>query len=79
MTVFDTPGDKSVFLAITAATSLAFFAMVGFEDAVNMAEETDDPVSIFPRMMLTGLGITGVIYVLVAIFSVRPGAGRRAR
>ena len=28
---------------ITAATSLAFFAMVGFEDAVNMAEETTDP------------------------------------
>ena len=70
VTVFDTSGDKSVFLAITAATSLAFFAMVGFEDAVNMAEETHDPVRNFPTMMLTGLGITGVIYVLVAIFSV---------
>ena len=70
VTVFDTSGDKSVFLAITAATSLAFFAMVGFEDAVNMAEETQDPVRNFPTMMLTGIGITGVIYVLVAIFSV---------
>ena len=38
-----------------AATSLAFFAMVGFEDSVNMAEETKDPVRIFPKMMLTGL------------------------
>ena len=44
--------------------------MVGFEDAVNMAEETKDPVRNFPRMMLTGLGISGVIYVLVAIFAV---------
>ncbi|GAA4403668.1 APC family permease [Ornithinibacter aureus] len=70
VTVFDTGGDKSVFLAITAATSLAFFAMVGFEDAVNMAEETHDPVRNFPKIMLTGLGITGLIYVLVAIFSV---------
>ncbi len=70
VTVFDTAGDKSVFLAITAATSLAFFAMVGFEDAVNMAEETHDPVRNFPKMMLTGLGITELIYVLVAIFSV---------
>ena len=35
-----------------------------------MAEETKDPVRNFPRMMLTGLGITGVIYVLVAIFAV---------
>jgi basic amino acid/polyamine antiporter, APA family len=37
---FDTADNKSVFLAISTATSLAFFAMVGFEDSVNMAEET---------------------------------------
>ncbi|MEJ7707733.1 MAG: APC family permease [Nocardioidaceae bacterium] len=49
ITVFDTAGDKSVFLAITAATSLAFFAMVGFEDSVNMAEETKDPSKNFPE------------------------------
>ncbi|MCW2747408.1 MAG: amino acid permease [Nocardioidaceae bacterium] len=67
---FDTPGDKNVFLAVTAATSLAFFAMVGFEDSVNMAEETKDPSRIFPKMMLTGLGLTAVIYVLVSICAV---------
>ncbi|TKV57874.1 APC family permease [Nakamurella flava] len=67
---FDTPQDKSVFLAVTTATSLAFFAMVGFEDSVNMAEETKDPVKCFPKMMLTGLGITGVIYVLVSVVAV---------
>ena len=61
---------KSVFGAVTAATALAFFAMVGFEDSVNMAEETKDPVRIFPRIMLLGLTITAVIYVLVAISSV---------
>ncbi len=48
---------------MTAATALAFFAMVGFEDSVNMAEETKDPVKIFPKIMLIGLCITGVIYV----------------
>ena len=68
--IFDSPGDKSAFFAVTAATSLAFFAMVGFEDSVNMAEETKDPVRIFPKMMLTGLGITGVIYVLISLCSV---------
>lgn len=67
---FDTPDDKNVFLAITTATSLAFFAMVGFEDSVNMAEECHEPHKIFPKMMLTGLGITGVIYILVSIFAV---------
>jgi basic amino acid/polyamine antiporter, APA family len=67
---FDTPEDKNVFLAVTTATSLAFFAMVGFEDSVNMAEETQDPSRIFPKMMLTGLSITGGIYVLVSICAV---------
>jgi amino acid transporter len=68
--VFDSPSDKSAFLAVTAATSLAFFAMVGFEDSVNMAEETHDPVRNFPKMMITGISITGLIYVLVALFAV---------
>ncbi|MGO1973051.1 MAG: APC family permease [Propionibacteriaceae bacterium] len=68
--MFDTGGDKNVFLAITAGTSLAFFAMVGFEDSVNMAEETKNPERIFPKIMLSGLAITGVIYVLVSITAV---------
>jgi amino acid transporter len=63
-------GNGTAFLAITAATSLAFFAMVGFEDSVNMAEETKDPSKIFPKMLLTGLSITAVVYVLVSIFAV---------
>lgn len=67
---FDTPEDKSVFLAVSTATTLAFFAMVGFEDSVNMAEETKNPAKIFPTIMLTGLSITGFIYVLVAIAAV---------
>lgn len=68
--VFDSPSDKGVFLAISTATALAFFAMVGFEDSVNMAEETENPRRDFPKMMLTGLAITGVIYVLVSITAV---------
>jgi amino acid transporter len=67
---FDTPADKGTFLAVTTATSLAFFAMVGFEDSVNMAEETKDPVRIFPKVLLSGLGIAGVVYVVVAIVAV---------
>ena len=55
---------------ITAATSLAFFSFVGFEDSVNMAEETKDPSRIFPKVMLTGLGITVIVYLLVSITAV---------
>jgi len=67
---FDTASDKNTFMAITAATSLAFFAMVGFEDSVNMAEETKDPVKVFPKALLTGLSIAGLVYVVVAIIAV---------
>ena len=47
--MFDTAEDKSIFLAITAGTTLAFFAMVGFEDSVNMAEETKEPETDLPQ------------------------------
>src|SRR3954451_6656761 len=65
--VFDSQSDRGLFLAVTVATAIAFFAMVGFEDSVNMVEETQDPVKIFPKVMLTGLGIAVIFYVLVAI------------
>lgn len=70
LTEFHTPEGDTAFGAVTAATALAFFAMVGFEDSVNMAEETKDPVRIFPKIMLIGLCVTGLIYVLVAISAV---------
>jgi amino acid transporter len=70
ITAFETGEDKNTFLAVTAATSLAFFAMVGFEDSVNMAEETKDPVNTFPKILLSGLSIAGVVYVLISIVAV---------
>ena len=66
-----TPGDGSAwFWPVIAATTLAFFAMVGFEDSVNMAEESTDPTRIFPKVLLAGLLITGIIYVLVSISAI---------
>ena len=65
--VFESGSQRGLFLAVTVATAIAFFAMVGFEDSVNMVEEVQNPNKIFPRMMLTGLGLAMVIYVLVSI------------
>jgi amino acid transporter len=67
---FSTVGGTSFVWPVIAATTLAFFAMVGFEDSVNMAEETKDPSHIFPKILLLGLFITGTIYVLVSISAV---------
>ena len=67
---FRTSADGGMFWPVIAATTLAFFAMVGFEDLVNMAEECKDPTRHFPKVLLTGLVITGLIYVLVSISAI---------
>jgi amino acid transporter len=70
VTQFQPMGDRGVFWSVIGATTLAFFAMVGFEDSVNMAEECKDPTRHFPKVLLAGLFITGLIYVLVSISAV---------
>jgi amino acid transporter len=65
--VFNSASDRGMFLAVTVATAVAFFAMVGFEDSVNMVEETKDPLKVFPKVMLTALGIAVICYILVAV------------
>ncbi|EJM99381.1 APC family permease [Phyllobacterium sp. YR531] len=70
ITQFATSPDSSIFWSVMAATTLAFFAMVGFEDSVNMAEECKNPSNIFPKVLLAGLFITGIIYVLVSISAI---------
>jgi amino acid transporter len=67
---FRTAGDGGWLWPAIAATTLAFFAMVGFEDSVNMAEESRDPSRIFPKVLLAGLLITALIYVLVSISAI---------
>lgn len=61
---FNTDGNP-VNLVIGGA-ALAFFALVGFEDSVNMAEETKEPRRTFPRALFLGITFTGILYMLVA-------------
>ena len=46
---------------------LAFFALIGFEDSVNVAEEARDPGRDYPRALFGGLLIAGAIYLLVTV------------
>lgn len=56
---------------VLAATLLAFFAYLGFEDMVNMAEEVREPERVMPRAILAALALTAAAYVLVAWAAVR--------
>ena len=59
--------DGNPIFAIVAGVALAFFAMTGFENAANVAEETVNPSKTFPRALVGGMIAAGIIYVLVAM------------
>ena len=61
-------GDGPVLLVISGA-SLAFYALIGFEDSVNVAEETRDAPRSFPPTLFLGLGIAGAAYLLVTVIA----------
>lgn len=56
---------------IGSGAVLAFFAFIGFEDMVNMAEETRDPQKTMPKAIIWSLVITSVLYALVSWAAVR--------
>ena len=64
---FEFKEGSSIVGATLAGAALAFYALIGFEDSVNVAEETQEPVTTYPKALFLGLGIAGVIYFLVTV------------
>ncbi len=62
---FEFKEGASVLTALLGGTVLAFYALIGFDDSVNVAEETRHPSRNYPRAMFGGLLAAGVIYLLV--------------
>jgi len=56
--------------AVLTASALAFFAYVGFEEIVKLAEETNKPEKAIPRALFITSAIVIVIYTLVALSAV---------
>ena len=61
---------------IARGAALGFFAFIGFEDMVNVAEEVKDPERNMPRAILTALLVTGIVYMAVVIVSTTVAAPR---
>jgi amino acid transporter len=55
---------------IFAGALLAFYAFIGFEDIVNMGEETRDPERNLPAAVIGSLLIASILYFLVAYIAV---------
>ncbi len=64
------PAGWSEWSAIMSGAVLAFFAFVGFEDIVNVAEEAKDPVHTVPRATIITLVVSSGLYFLVALVAV---------
>ena len=58
------------FEGVISAAALVFFAFIGFETIVKLAEETRNPKKTVPRAILLSILISTVIYILVAISAV---------
>ena len=56
---------------ISLAFVLIFFAFIGFEDIVNIAEETKNPKKVLPRAIILSISITAIIYILVSLSAIR--------
>ena len=62
---FEFKEGGSIIPLILAGTVLSFYALIGFDDAVNVAEEVRHPSRVYPRALFGGLFAAGVIYLLV--------------
>ncbi len=62
--------DTGLGLVVLQASVLAFFAFIGFEDAVNVAEECRDPEYTIPRGLIIATLVAAALYVAVSITAV---------
>jgi APA family basic amino acid/polyamine antiporter len=55
---------------IVAGSFIAFYAFIGFEDIVNVAEEVRNPRRNLPRAIVIALVVTSLFYFVVAVVSI---------
>jgi amino acid transporter len=64
------PGGDHAALLVMQAAVLAFFAFIGFEDMINVAEETRDPERTVPLGLILAMAAAAVIYIAIAVTAV---------
>jgi basic amino acid/polyamine antiporter, APA family len=66
---FQFSNTESPWTAVLGGATLAFFAVIGFENAANLAEEAHNPTRAFPRALLGGILLAGLLYVAVSFIA----------
>jgi APA family basic amino acid/polyamine antiporter len=64
------PGGDALIVLVIQGAVLTFFAFIGFEDTLNVAEECRDPQRTIPTALVSAMALGALIYVAVAITAV---------
>lgn len=59
--------DGAIWFGILLGAFLAFYAFIGFEDMVNMAEEVKEPEKTLPKAIVAAIFISSVLYYFIAL------------
>jgi len=62
--------DGTVWFGILLGAFLAFYAYIGFEDMVNMAEEVKEPERTLPKAIVAAIIISSLFYFLIALAAI---------
>ncbi|MEG6509135.1 APC family permease [Methyloligella sp. 2.7D] len=66
----EVPGADTQWLLILQGAVLTFFAFIGYEDTLNVAEEVRDPGRNVPLGIILAMGLAALLYIAVAITAV---------
>jgi amino acid transporter len=62
--------DMDSLTVVIAGATIAFYAFIGFEDIVNLAEEAKEPARIMPLAVTITLLVTTALYLAIATIAV---------
>ena len=62
--------EAFVWTGVLLGAFVAFYAFIGFEDMVNIAEEVKHPETTLPKGIIIALIVTTVFYILVSLVSI---------
>ncbi len=65
-----TLNEAVIWSGVLLGAFVAFYAFIGFEDMVNIAEEVKEPAKTLPRAIIIALIVTTTFYILIALVSV---------
>lgn len=62
--------ESVIWAGILSGAFIAFYAFIGFEDMVNIAEEVVEPERVMPTAIIIALVVTTALYFVVALLAI---------